>query len=156
MTRSFLLLFALAACKDDEIPTDDSRPDSTVDSPDDTGEPVDADGDGAFADTDCDDANPRVFPGAEETCDDLDNDCDGSVDEEATDMATWYTDADSDGFGDTSTAVLACDAPSGMVSLGDDCNDADVAFYPGAHAPKGLTHAEFGPHTHRLATNQRR
>ncbi|MCK6515573.1 hypothetical protein L6R46_11040 [Myxococcota bacterium] len=132
MTRSFLLLFVLAACKDDTVPTDDSQPDSTVDSPDDTGEPVDADGDGAFADTDCDDANPRVFPGAEETCDDLDNDCDGSVDEEATDMATWYTDADSDGFGADASAVLACDAPSGMVSVGGDCDDGNVAYYPGA------------------------
>ena len=37
---------------------------------------------GGVADsTDCDDSDPTVFPGAEELCDDLDNDCDTEVDE---------------------------------------------------------------------------
>jgi len=49
----------------------------------------DADGDGVRADDgDCDDADPTVFPGADERCDGLDNDCDGAplpgeVDEDA-------------------------------------------------------------------------
>ena len=34
-------------------------------------------------DTDCDDADAGVYPGALETCDDLDQDCDGQVDEDA-------------------------------------------------------------------------
>jgi len=43
----------------------------------------DADGDGADADEDCDDADPRRFPENDEICrDDLDNDCDGATDEE--------------------------------------------------------------------------
>lgn len=41
----------------------------------------DADGDGHGRDTDCNDADPAVFPGAVEACDTLDNDCDGLVDE---------------------------------------------------------------------------
>ena len=43
----------------------------------------DADGDGVSAcDQDCDDADPRVFPGAGEICDGLDNDCDSLIDED--------------------------------------------------------------------------
>ena len=42
----------------------------------------------------------------------------------------------------------------GLEARGIDHHDRSDP--PGAHAPKGLTHAEFGPHTHRLATNQRR
>lgn len=36
----------------------------------------------AVVDGDCDDENDTVFPGAKEVCDLLDNDCDGSVDED--------------------------------------------------------------------------
>src|SRR5690606_4376726 len=43
----------------------------------------DGDGDGipAGGGTDCDDAEPRAFGGASESCDLVDNDCDGTVDE---------------------------------------------------------------------------
>lgn len=41
----------------------------------------DTDGDGYPAPEDCDDSNAAVHPGAVETCDALDNDCDGLIDE---------------------------------------------------------------------------
>jgi len=42
---------------------------------------VDADDDGFDASVDCDDSDGAVRPDAEETCNDLDDDCDGEVDE---------------------------------------------------------------------------
>ena len=59
-----------------------------------------------------------AHPGAEEVCDDLDNDCDGDTDEDASDAATWYLDADGDGYGDADVSVADCDLPSGYVTSG--------------------------------------
>ena len=60
---------------------------------------TDADGDG-FTDTDCDDSDASVYPGATETCDGVDNNCNGTIDEaSAVDALTWYEDADGDGYG---------------------------------------------------------
>ncbi len=41
----------------------------------------DADGDGAVAAWDCDDANAKIYPGAVELCDGVDNNCNGVVDD---------------------------------------------------------------------------
>lgn len=104
-----------------------------TDSNDDTdGEPEDQDGDGFASDLDCDDLDPSAFPGNPEVCDSVDNDCDGSVDEDATDAPVWYLDADSDGYGDTDTTIQECGQPSGYAGLNDDCDDADATVNPGA------------------------
>ena len=80
--------------------------------------------------TDCDDTRATTHPGAAEVCDSRDNDCDGSVDEGL--GTTWYRDADSDGYGTSSTTATACSAPSGYVSDATDCNDAASTVHPGA------------------------
>lgn len=41
-------------------------------------------GDGACGTADCDDGNNAVYPGAAETCDNIDNNCDGNIDESLT------------------------------------------------------------------------
>ena len=79
----------------------------------------DVDGDGygspggtvcsAGSTSDCNDLDPRVHPGAVETCDGLDDDCDGAI-------PAVETDADADGW---------------RVCAGD-CDDAYRATYPGA------------------------
>jgi len=93
---------------------------------------TDADGDG-FTDTDCDDSDASVYPGATETCDGVDNNCDGTIDEaSAVDALTWYEDADGDGYGQSVITEQACTQPSGFVSDNTDCDDTVASTYPGA------------------------
>jgi hypothetical protein len=80
--------------------------------------------------TDCNDANSAIKPGATETCDTVDNDCDGSIDEGV--KRTYYRDADADTFGGTTSTAQACTAPSGYVTSKTDCNDSDRAINPAA------------------------
>ena len=85
--------------------------------------------------TDCDDANSDIHPGADERCNGYDDDCDALTDDQdspVADLATWYLDADADGYGDDSATTQACDQPSGASALAGDCDDADPAINPGA------------------------
>jgi len=92
----------------------------------------DLDGDGFSGDIDCDDLTPTVYPGADEVCDGIDNNCDGAVDEDAVDAVTLSADADGDGYGDPSTTATACDLPSSGVVDASDCDDARPDIHPGA------------------------
>jgi hypothetical protein len=60
-----------------------------------------------------------------ETCDGLDNDCAGGVDDGV--QTTFYRDADNDGWGTTAPTVLACAAPAGFAAQAGDCRD-DLSF----------------------------
>ena len=83
-------------------------------------------------DTDCDDSDADTWPGATEVCDGEDDDCDGDIDDGV--LSDWYLDMDGDGYG-AGTAVEACSAPtSAYVASGDDCDDGDTAYSPGAAA----------------------
>ncbi|MBK7755830.1 MAG: hypothetical protein IPI35_05325 [Deltaproteobacteria bacterium] len=118
----FVTLFTLA-CKPAEPPVD-----TAVEPPDE--EVIDADGDGSPSTEDCDDDDAAVNPDATETCDGLDNNCDGQTDEGV--LTTYTTDADGDGYGDDSTATEACAPPEGAVEVGGDCDDDDARYNPGA------------------------
>jgi len=79
---------------------------------------------------DCDDTSAQVAPGAVEQCNDIDDDCDGLVDEEAAEVA-YYPDVDEDGAGDANAEpVYDCRRPAGYVSRADDCDDRDPEIGP--------------------------
>ncbi|MFM9948994.1 MAG: MopE-related protein [Saprospiraceae bacterium] len=80
--------------------------------------------------TDCNDANDEVYPGATEICNGVDDDCDTQTDEGVTN--TYYADTDGDGFGNPGSTVQACTPPMGYVANNTDCNDANDEIYPGA------------------------
>lgn len=94
---------------------------------------VDADGDGYYSYEDCDDSNAEVNPGHPETCDGLDNNCDGDIDE---DLATYqyYLDLDGDGFGDAEATLDTCSTSpiAGYVDNDTDCDDNSAEINPGA------------------------
>ena len=76
---------------------------------------------------DCDDATDTRHPGATETCDHIDEDCDDKADEGA--QLTLYVDNDGDGFGLTHTQYLGCPQGGGAPS-GGDCDDDDPDLHP--------------------------
>ena len=83
--------------------------------------------------SDCDDNDSDTFPGANEICNGEDDNCDGEVDEAtAVDAETWYPDLDGDGYGDSSAGEPACEAPSGFIADGTDCDDSLAEVNPGA------------------------
>jgi hypothetical protein len=108
---------------------------------------------------DCNDGNSAVRPGAiENVCNNIDDDCDGLVDEgrvngctianacnynpaancnngSCTYATTWYLDSDGDTY--YSTTQSACTSPgagwsNGTGSGGGDCNDSNTSVRPGA------------------------
>jgi hypothetical protein len=81
-------------------------------------------------DTDCDDSAPQAWPGNEEVCDEIDNDCDDEVDEAVT--LTWYQDVDADDYGDNSYTQEACTEPVGYSGNPGDCDDSDDTVNPAA------------------------
>ena len=119
---------------DEDIPVlyADADGDGFGDENGDTVEACEAEGYSPFP-LDCDDEDPNTFPGASEVCDEVDNNCDGNIDEDVS-GATWYVDEDNDGYGDPdSQSITSCDEIDGYSLYGTDCDDEDGSIYPGAY-----------------------
>ncbi|MCO4748273.1 MAG: hypothetical protein KC912_25995, partial [Proteobacteria bacterium] len=82
--------------------------------------------------TDCDDTKTLYFPGADEYCEGDDNDCDGTIDEDAVDSLTWYADTDDDLFGDPNSFQVICAQPADHVLDNTDCDDVRPDVNPDA------------------------
>ncbi len=93
--------------------------------------------------TDCDDTRSTISPAAPDTCNGVDEDCDGTIDENGASGA-HYPDCDGDGYGaEGSEAMLGCapEAPpescggvatAGWSSNATDCDDARASVLPTA------------------------
>ena len=95
--------------------------------------PTDTDGDGdgfsACGAADCNDGDPDINPDATEVCNDVDDDCDGAVDEAgALGAPTWWADSDGDDYGNPSASVASCERPPGYADNAEDCNDSNATI----------------------------
>ncbi len=88
------LLIATTGCRNDVDGDEDSIPDWA----------------------DCNDADEAVGPGQVEVCNGIDDNCDGSVDNDASDATMFYADGDGDGSGYVGAAIAACDTPAGYAT----------------------------------------
>ncbi|MFZ5445085.1 MAG: putative metal-binding motif-containing protein, partial [Myxococcota bacterium] len=82
---------------------------------------------------DCNDDDATVRPGLAETCNGVDDDCDGARDN-GLPFQDFFVDADGDGYGAASSApISSCQTMvPGRVSNPGDCNDAEPSVKPGA------------------------
>ena len=84
---------------DDDAADDDTWPGPDDDDDNDTGTGDDYDGDGySVAQGDCDDQDPSINPGAEDECDNEDNDCDSQMNEDSQAYDQYEPDNDVDGY----------------------------------------------------------
>ncbi len=88
-------------------------------------------GDTAKNGDDCDDDDAEVNPDALEVCNNMDDDCDGLVDDDDPDvdpalMRDFWIDNDEDTYGDPLVGLTACRLPTGYVENDLDCDDSDA------------------------------
>lgn len=89
-----------------------------------------------YCGNDCDDQNPSTHPGANDFCNQRDDDCDEASDEGTGGRVTGYLDVDGDGFGDMSDPGLSLCPYDLLAQLRTprpgDCADDVWARHPGA------------------------
>ncbi|MEZ4267923.1 MAG: putative metal-binding motif-containing protein [Myxococcota bacterium] len=138
--NAFVKQGAVEACngRDDNCDgkTDEGFPDTDGDGKADCLE-VDTDGDGSADNLDCAPLDPNIFPGKSESCNGIDDDCDGLTDEQgAQGCKNFLQDKDGDGQGALAAPARCLCGPdedtSFTVKVGGDCNDLDATIYAAA------------------------
>lgn len=81
--------------------------------------------------TDCNNNNPNIRPNAVETCNNIDDNCNNSIDEGLV-FVNYYLDTDGDGFG-AGNAINSCTPlGTGYATQGGDCDNSNSSIRPGA------------------------
>lgn len=109
MKRTWLVALALISCT-----TDQSEWDTDLD--------------GVPNYNDCAPNDATIYPGAEEQCDGVDNNCNTRIDEGIS--TVWYLDNDGDGFAGAANPVESCSRPANGFENALDCNDLDEDINP--------------------------
>jgi len=86
------------------------------------------------AGSDCDDDVGSTYPSAPETCDTVDSDCDGNLnDEDSSGCTDFHRDGDGDGYGHPTLDRCYCEVTGSYTTTDDtDCDDGDDDISPGA------------------------
>ena len=96
-------------------------------------ERMDQDGDGVPWPDDCEDGDASIFPDAVEICNEVDDNCNGEVDEGPPEGSqTFFADADGDGWGREDAPLDACSLPDGYATIPGDCDDGLAGVHPEA------------------------
>lgn len=82
-------------------------------------------------DLDCNDNDININPNSPEICDNIDNDCSGTIDDGIQTFMYFY-DGDGDGFGSADSLIMDCSisTPQGYVMNNLDCDDSDFTINP--------------------------
>ena len=88
---------------------------------------IDYDGDGYAACEDCNDEDELIYPGAQEMCDEIDNDCSGMPDDDADNALLYYADNDGDGLANLDVYSKFCaHFQNWTLSELEDCDDTSA------------------------------
>ncbi|MBA3649156.1 MAG: T9SS type A sorting domain-containing protein [Chitinophagales bacterium] len=78
---------------------------------------------------DCNDGDAGINPDAAETCNGIDDNCNGTIDDNS--QKVYYQDMDSDSYGNSDSSFFGCTPPAGYTEASGDCNDNNPEMNPG-------------------------
>ena len=85
---------------------------------------------GDIAGCDCNDDNDTIHSGADDICNEIDDDCDGEADNDEAFQLTYCPDADGDGIGAENPTETTCDPQPGWITDCRDCDDTQDSVHP--------------------------